>query len=388
MKKVNQFLLFFIIIAAFVLFNSTKGWAQNKYILYVTYKLPTNPDLISDASNLESECTNKHAVCMQACQIGDGKIDCQNRCEQAFRQCLLGINGVKFWLAACQEGSCEHVTDIIPLTREEALDIRLNDKFNEIKPGYYYMTGTYVTISSGSYTFRRTRDDAAINFAGSNFIGQAISNYNSDPKKDALYAAIENGQTSLKESLLSRGVDVNGYGNYKDFYKPIDIAQKMERWDIVKELVSEYNADVNQSGGIGLGGNGGTGLTVLQGAVKKKDMGLVKLFLDHGALINGTGSCGSCSSSLGIALSDNNIPMMELLISQGANVSGRYFTGESYFGQVAARGNLSLLKIFIQNGADINIENYTGETALDLAEKNNLKEVATFLRSKGAKNHK
>ncbi len=385
MKRFNNFLLFFVLLTAFVLFNNTKGLSQSKYILYVTYKLPTNPDLATDASNLESECTNKHAVCMQACQIGDGKVDCNNRCEQAFRQCLLGIKGVKFWLAACKEGSCEHVTDIIPLTREEALDIRLNDIFNEIKPGYYYLTGTYVTVSSGSYTFRRTRDNAEISFNGTNIIGQTIRNYDKNPRKDALCASIENGQSSLMESLLSRGMDVNGSG---DFYCPIDVAQKMGKWDIVKELVSKYNADVNKSGGIGLGGDGGTGLTALQGAVKKNDMDLVKLIINHGAEINRTGTLQGIGTPLGISLGNNNISMVEFLISQGASVNGRYISGDTYFGLVAAGGNLPLVKILIQNGANINEQNYRGETPLDLAEKNGHKEVASFLRSKGAKKNK
>lgn len=390
MNKLNRFLLFYMAFTAFGLFSSTKAWAQNKYILYVTYKLPTNPDLVSDASNLESECTNKHAVCMQACQIGDGKVDCQNRCEQSFRQCILGIIGAKFWLAACLEGSCEHVTDIIPLTREEALDIRLNDKFYEISPGYYRQTGTYASVSAGSCTFRRTSDNAEINFHGSNFIGQAIinfnSNYGSAIKKDALCASIQNGQDALMQSLLSRGVDVNGYGNVAGFYNPIDIAQKMERWDIIKELVTKYNADVNNSGG----SVGGTGFTVLQEAVKKNDMDMVKLLVDHGAKIDGTGAVQGHGSPLGIAigLGINNISMVEFLIVQGAAVNGRYLGGDTYFGMVAAGGNLSLIKLFIQNGADINTENYYGQTPLDLAEKNNHKEAAAYLRSKGAKNHK
>ena len=373
MKKLNLFLLFCITFTAFGSFSSTKVWAQNKYILYVTYKLPTNPD--SDASNLESECTNKYAVCMQTCQIRDGKIDCQNRCELAFRQCLLSINHVKFWLAACKEGSCKTVEDIIPLTRDEALDIRLNDKFNEIKPGYYSMTGTYVTVSPGSYTFRRTSDNAEISFHGSDFIGQAISNYNSNYgssiKKDALCASIENGQGALMQSLLSRGVEVNGFGNPYGFYNPIDIAQKMERWDIIKELVTKYNADVNNSGG---GSIVGTGLTVLQGAVKKNDMDMVKLLVDHGAKIDGTGFWQGVGSPLGIAigLGINNISMVEFLISQGADVNGigNFAGGESYLATAVTRGNLPVIRILLQNGADIHKKDYSGKTPLAIAIKN------------------
>ena len=116
-------------------------------------------------------------------------------------------------------------------------------------------------------------------------------------------------------------------------------------------------------------------------------MDLVKLLLEHGASIDKIPSGFRTSDSpLGIALGNNNIPMMEFLISKGANVNGKYFSGESYLGQQVANGNLSVIKIFIQNGADINSINYSNETPLDLAEKNNHKEVAAYLRSNGAKN--
>lgn len=381
MKKFDRFFLFFIIFDAFVLFSLTKVSGQTKYILYVTYKIPAEVE----ASNLESRCSNNHAVCIQACQNGDGKIDCQTRCEKASRQCLLGINGVKFWLAACKEGNCETVDDILPLTREEALDIRLNDKFYEISQGYYKQTGTYASVSAGSCTFRRTSDNAEISFNGSNIIGQAISNYNKNPIEAALYAAILNGQDALVKSLLSRGADVNGSGKWGDYHIPLDIAQQMEKWDLVKELITKYNADVNKTGGLGPGGRGG--LTILSGAVKKNDMDLVKLIIDHGAEIHRSGSTQGVTP-LGIALENNNILMVEFLISQGAsvNLGYRYPKDDTYIGQMAAGGNLSLVKILIQNGADINRKNLLGETPLDLAEKNKHKEVADFLRSKGAKN--
>ena len=415
MKNFNRFLFFSIIIGSFLSLNITEVVAQNKIILYITYKLPTNPDLVNDASSLVSECTNKHAVCMQSCQIGDGKADCQKRCEQAMRQCLLGINGIRYWLAVCKEGNCHSVSDIIPLTREEALDPRLNAVFNEISTaGYYSMTGTYASVSSGSCIFRRTSDDAEISFPGSPFIAQAIENHYGPNSfmKNALYLAIENGQDALMISLLSRGLDPNGT---TDFYRPVAIAIQKERWDIVKDLIVKYKIDIN----IPIKMNGLT-WTLLESAVSHDDFDIVRLLLDYGADIN---ACGLCigfpdtspgSYPLTFAIGNKNIAMVKFLLSKGADIKNsdylynaviwndiemikyligqgadvNYYNIETPLTQASFQGNLAIVKILVQHGANINKINNFGETALDLAEKKSHTEVAAFLRSKGAKNNK
>lgn len=409
MKKINCFILCFIIIEVLTVVSSAEIIAQTNYVLYVTYKLPTDPNKISDASNLESECTNKHAVCMQACQIGDGKEDCQNRCEQAFRQCLLGIDGVKFWLAACVEGNCQNVEEIIPLTREEALDIRLNDIFTEINPGYYYKTGTYVTVSSTGYTFKRTRDGEEISFPGSYLIGQAISNHfdTEYPFKDALFRAIENGQDGLTESLLSRGLNPNG-GSYG--YLPIAAAIKKDKWDLVKTLVEKYHADVTK-----FTESNGLRYSLVELAALSNDINNVKLFIDNGADINARETSYGITTGypLQAAINSKNLPMVKFLISNGADLKNsdylasavyqndiemlkylisqgvdvNYYSIETPLTIAAYNGSLPMVKVLLQNGAKVNKINNFGETALDLAERKNHKEVADYLKSKGAKHH-
>ena len=49
------------------------------------------------------------------------------------------------------------------------------------------------------------------------------------------------------------------------------------------------------------------------------------------------------------------------------------------------KGNPELVKLLIARGADVNAKNKEGETALSLAIRNNMPEIAEILRQAGAK---
>jgi 26S proteasome non-ATPase regulatory subunit 10 len=87
---------------------------------------------------------------------------------------------------------------------------------------------------------------------------------------------------------------------------------------------------------------------------------------------------------LSYAVSHGQVQMLNLLISQGANVTMKSIWDETALHSAARMGNMELCKILIENGADINAADDEGRTPLHVAAYANRKDTCSFLIEKGA----
>lgn len=86
-----------------------------------------------------------------------------------------------------------------------------------------------------------------------------------------------------------------------------------------------------------------------------------------------------------LAVKNNNIEVVKLLISKGADVNAIDEFGRSALFFAVSKDNIAIAKILINNGADVNIESKLNQTALMLAIDKNNKDMINLLTN-GDKN--
>jgi ankyrin repeat protein len=104
----------------------------------------------------------------------------------------------------------------------------------------------------------------------------------------------------------------------------------------------------------------------------------IKLLVEHGADVNAADESGNTPLSLAAAAGD--IRIVQYLLDKGAKSK---VGTVSPLAAAAAAGHLDCVKFLIEQGVPVNIE-YHGYTALQVANTRKHKEVADYLKSKGA----
>ncbi|HEY3298556.1 MAG TPA: ankyrin repeat domain-containing protein [Armatimonadota bacterium] len=84
------------------------------------------------------------------------------------------------------------------------------------------------------------------------------------------------------------------------------------------------------------------------------------------------------------AASRGHVPMVKLLIAEGAPVDAQDANGTTPLITAAANGQLDIVKMLIANRADTTLQDSAGHTAVYYADENGHKEVADMLRQRGA----
>ena len=125
-------------------------------------------------------------------------------------------------------------------------------------------------------------------------------------------------------------------------------------------------------------------LTRLAQAVTDNNVEGVKKLLSQGAHINAGSYYGV--TPLMCAASGGNIALAQLLISQGADVSIKDAMGTTVLFYAIQKGDMKMVKFLVEMKADLICASIvSGETPYDVAKANGFEEIASFLKSKGAK---
>nr|RBQ93769.1 hypothetical protein FVER53263_04556 [Fusarium verticillioides] len=119
--------------------------------------------------------------------------------------------------------------------------------------------------------------------------------------------------------------------------------------------------------------------TLIQLAVSKEDLTLVKLFIEAGADVNAS---GTGMTALEAAVHGNNTYLAKQLIEAGADASISS-TATSALQLAVARNNMELVELLIQEGADINVLSLD-KTALQTAADVQSLELLKYLIERGA----
>ena len=78
---------------------------------------------------------------------------------------------------------------------------------------------------------------------------------------------------------------------------------------------------------------------------------------------------------------DGPVPLLELLVKNGADVNARDNTGSTALMMASYEGNVDVVKMLLENGADLNATEKSGKTALSIAKLKDNKEVIDILES-------
>ena len=227
-----------------------------------------------------------------------------------------------------------------------------------------------------------------------------------------LVAAIEANNTSTVQSLLTKGVDVNGEAPNGRTPLMATFANKTPNLDIA-ELLIRRGAKVNVR-------DGEDGSTPLMLAAEKSgtfgDADGVNFLLKHGADINvsdnldrnalaraiETGQISGVKAMLAAGAEPNdytsltgsplaraarqgNTDIMQLLLDRGAVVNGRGSLGDTALTEAATYNRKNAVLLLLKHGANLNEPGEDKKTALQEASEKGNTEVATLLKQAGAK---
>ena len=119
-------------------------------------------------------------------------------------------------------------------------------------------------------------------------------------------------------------------------------------------------------------------MSILINAVRRNNIELVKLLLDHGADINTRDKKGY--TALIIATQYKYIVIIRLLLDRGAdpNISSVY--GDTPLIYASFGGRTDIVRLLLRYGADPNIQNRYGETALDKAVQFEYDDIAELIQ--------
>jgi len=165
---------------------------------------------------------------------------------------------------------------------------------------------------------------------------------NTYKRASPLYAAAMHGKNGDVQTLLNRGLDPNM--RTKGF-TPLFAAAQNNHMDTIKMLLSS-GADVNMV-------NGSKQTTALLVAAQKGHCEIVQLLLDAGGDPN-IGSAANGNSPLYTAAFGGHEGCVKALIHHGADVNKAIKTGHTPLFVAAQNNHVSVLKLLLQKGADPN----------------------------------
>jgi ankyrin repeat protein len=206
----------------------------------------------------------------------------------------------------------------------------------------------------------------------------------------------------LAKLLLAKGASVNAT-NVTDFtITPLDWAISADNTELVK-LLLDHGAIIGATFLSSAAGRGDVDITEILiahgAAVNEKDRGgntalhaaawdgrdeVVKLLLSKGAEADAKRSDGLTPliNAAGPGAERNGKGCVEMLLAKGANISATDEYGETPLHKAAYYGNKDVVEILLTHGAAINATNKNGKTPLKIASK---PEIADLLRQHGAK---
>lgn len=122
--------------------------------------------------------------------------------------------------------------------------------------------------------------------------------------------------------------------------------------------------------------------SLLAEAAKLKDAKLVRALIDAGVAVKGSDSRET--EALKIAVENNDLDTVQILLAAGANTEVQYTWGETPLIMAAKKGYQDIMNALIHAGADINARDSRSETALIKASEEDHMEIVKLLVKEGA----
>lgn len=198
-----------------------------------------------------------------------------------------------------------------------------------------------------------------------------------------LLAAVAAGDTAAVAQLLAAGANVNARGadGHSALTSAIVSTRPAGNTDMVTLLLA-FGADVNQV-------NPAHNSVPLHAAAAGNQPEIVRLLLDHGALLDVHCSWKTAGTPLHVAVSSGAVESARALLDGGADPDSQTEGGQTPL-MVAIRhtrrsyARLELLDLLLERGANPNLQDVDGNTALHDAARNGMADEIQLLLAHGA----
>ena len=128
-------------------------------------------------------------------------------------------------------------------------------------------------------------------------------------------------------------------------------------------------------------------ITPLHLAVEENHVDMVQILIDAGAYVNITDDRGGDAPlHKGVKRNGPNDPeIVQILIDAGANVNVKDAFGDAPLHIAVEENHINMVQILVDAGADVNVRDKWGDTPLLIAVEHNYKEILEILLAAGAK---
>ncbi len=179
--------------------------------------------------------------------------------------------------------------------------------------------------------------------------------------------AVSGGQRDTAKFLILKGADVNATAT--DDYTPLRQAAYVGSKESV-ELLLAHGAAAS----IG---------RPLHGAAKRGHVPVVEILIAQGADVDARDERGR--TPLICSCGSRQKKVSEVLIGRGADTNAKDDAGRTALHSACATGLRDVVELLISKGADLNAKEKAGRTPLVYAQDNGYAEIADLLRKHGAK---
>lgn len=186
----------------------------------------------------------------------------------------------------------------------------------------------------------------------------------------ALMSAAWRGQTTMVQTLLENGAEVNARQTYSGATALSYAALKGHT--AVVQMLLENGADVNADGG-----------TALMVAANADHTAVVEVLLRNGAKVNARDANGR--TALMAAARAGHNATVQALLEKGAEVNTKDERGRTALIDAAEFGHPAVVQALLENGADVHAKDGSGWTALKWAMAYRQKEIVQLLKNAGAR---
>jgi uncharacterized protein len=178
--------------------------------------------------------------------------------------------------------------------------------------------------------------------------------------------ALYYGKNEIADLLLAR----------KDAMEPLDVfeAAAFGRTERLKDLLDQEPRLANEYASDGFFPLG------LAAFYRHEDA--VRILLDRGAEPNLAARNAMNVAAIHAAAASQSLAIVRLLIDAGADVNQRQESGFAPLHEAAATGQLELVRLLLDHGADRSATTADGRTALDMAKKENHRDIEQLLISR------
>ena len=190
--------------------------------------------------------------------------------------------------------------------------------------------------------------------------------------RTALHAAAIEGHVDVIELLLTNGADINAES--ETGATPLVLAAENGKLETLQFILQHKDKIANiEAKGVG----GGTALHV---AAREGHVDIIELLFTNGADINAESETGA--TPLVLAAENGKIEALQFILQHKdkiVNIEARGAGGGTALHVAAIKGHADVIELLLTNGADINAESETGATPLVLAAENGKIEALQFI---------